>query len=82
MIMGTPFSVVILVGVEVNYLVCVLSDGDDGVEEKGPIFFTDVSGTLLALIASFSCSNLSNFLKLGSYRSLCCFPYMWLGHYP
>lgn len=53
-------------------IVCYLSDGEGVAKEEGPIFFTGVSGSPLALIVYFSWSNLSNFSNLDSNQSLFC----------
>lgn len=48
-------------------MACFLRDGEDCAEEEWLFFFTDVSSVLLALVNSFSCFNLSNFSRMGSY---------------
>lgn len=89
LVVGILFRVAILVGVGINDLViyggvmiCFFSDKEDSPEEEDPIYFPGVSGAFLFLKDFFSCSNLSNFSKIGLYRNLSCriFPKMWPRH--
>lgn len=89
--MGTHLSgVILVVGVNDVFvgvygdIVCFLSDGENGAEKEGPVFFPDVSYDLFSFIDSFNCSIFSNFSELVLYLSCCflCFRCNCPGHCP